>query len=129
MMRKLLAFVSMIVAGGTAAVAAESTCMAAEDFFGGKKPHVVNVGPKDSLFDVRDRVRAMTANEKANGVEIRLAPARYELGKTLLLRSGDSGAPGAPVVWRGAPNGGTVLTAGRDIPVERFRSVLILRIP
>ena len=104
-------------------------CAAAEDFFGGKKPHVVNVGPKDSLFDVRDRVRAMTANEKANGVEIRLAPARYELGKTLLLRSGDSGAPGAPVVWRGAPNGGTVLTAGRDIPVERFRSVLILRIP
>ena len=122
MMRKLLAFVSMIVAGGTAAVAAESTCVAAEDFFGGKKPHVVNVGPKESLFDVRDRVRAMSANEKANGVEIRLAPARYELGKTLLLRSGDSGAPGAPVVWRGAPNGGTVLTMGRDSPVERFKS-------
>ena len=129
MMRKLLAFVSMVVAGGTTLVAAQSTCVAAIDFFDGKRPHVIKVGPKESLFDVRDRVRAMTANEKANGVEIRLAPARYELGKTLLLRSGDSGAPGAPVVWRGAPNGGTVLTAGRDIPVERFRSVLILRIP
>jgi hypothetical protein len=91
------------------------------DFFGGKKPLVVEAGPAESLVAVRDKVRAMSAGEKADGVEVRLAPGRYVLDKELALGPEDSGAPGAPIVWRGAPGGGTCLTAGRDVPAELFK--------
>ena len=91
------------------------------DFFPGGNPCVVEAGPADSLAAVRDRVRAMSADEKARGVEVRLAPGRYALAEALAIGPEDSGKSGAPIVWRGAPGGGTCLTAGRDVPAELFR--------
>ena len=91
------------------------------DFFGGRKPYRVDVASSDSLLSVRDRIRALPAAQKGNGVEVRLAPGRYVLSEPFSLQDVDSGRPGAPIVWRGAPGGGTCLTAGRDIPADMFR--------
>lgn len=91
------------------------------DFFAGKTPYRIDIGPTNSLLGVRDMIRALPAAEKADGVEVRLAAGRYVLDVPLSLEAADSGKPGAPVVWRGAPDGGTCLTVGRDIPADMFR--------
>lgn len=73
------------------------------DFFGGRKPYRIDVAPSDSLISVRDRIRSLPSAQKGNGVEVRLAPGRYVLSEPLSLQDVDSGRPGAPIVWRGAP--------------------------
>ena len=108
------------------ACAAIAGCMSVHevggrDFFGGGKPLVVNVSPGETLTAVRDRIRNMSAKDKAKGVEVRLAPGWYELGEPLLLEAADSGASRAPIVWRGAPGGRTVLAGGRSISARRFQ--------
>ena len=108
------------------ACAAIAGCMSVHevdgrDFFGGGKPLVVNVSSGESLTAVRDRIRRMSDKDKSRGVEVRLAPEWYELGEPLLLEAVDSGASRAPIVWRGAPGGRTVLTGGRNISAKRFK--------
>ena len=85
-------------------------------------PVVVDVPAGARLDAVRDRVRAMPADQRARGVEIRLACGTYELGDAgLMLDTRDSGSVSAPVVWRGSPGGGTRFVGGRAIPTAAFK--------
>ena len=53
------------------------------------RPYVINVKPCGSLEAARDAARALSASDRANGVEIVIAPGIYRIGATLkLTRSG-----------------------------------------
>ena len=83
---------------------------------------VVNVNPGENLADVRDRIRYMDAAEKARGVEVVLAPGRYICEPGALAFTGeDSGTKQGAVIWRGDPEGGTVVSQGVEIPLRKFR--------
>ena len=75
------------------------------------------------LTAVRDRVRDLPADARANGVEVCLAAGIWNLGGTLRLETADSGAENASIVWKGDRNGGTVLRMSDEIPLSAFRPV------
>ena len=75
------------------------------------------------LTAVRDRVRALPASNRTDGVVIELAPGVWNLKKGLKFGPEDSGTETAPVVWRGAADGKTVLRMSREIPISAFRPV------
>ena len=91
-------------------------------------PVRVDVAAGESLVAVRDKVRAMSADDRARGVEIVLAPGEYILKEGLELTEADAGA-----VWR-AEKPGTARIAGAErIPVASFAKVtdpaLLARLP
>ena len=75
------------------------------------------------LTVVRDRVRALPASNRVNGVVVELAAGVWSLAGGLKFEPRDSGTETAPVVWRGAPGGKTVLRMSREIPLSDFRPV------
>ena len=117
----MIRIASIAAACAACAGCADQAKSRAPDFFGGRTPHVVEVAPTNSLAGARDLVRALPTAARANGVEIRLAPGRFALKEPLALGPEDSGRSDAPVVWRGAPQGGTCLTVGRDVPPTLFK--------
>ena len=93
-------------------------------------PRIIDVpAPKDGtsasdvLKGVRDRVRALSAAEKSNGVEVRLGAGVWTLDATVPFGAEDSGCADAEIVWKGAPNGGTVIRFSRDVPMASLRPV------
>ena len=76
-----------------------------------------------ALADARDRVRALSAAEKDQGVEVLLAPGVWKLSRTLYFDRRDSGTPGAAIVWRGAANGATVLRLSDELPLSSLSPV------
>ena len=87
-------------------------------------PVRIDVKAGESLIAVRDRVRALSASEKANGVEIVLAAGDYFLDRGLNLTALDSGAlASAPIVWRSGKPGAARIVGSRRIPVSMFRKV------
>ena len=86
-------------------------------------PSVIHVTPGDSLEAIRDRVRALPASKRAQGVEVVLAPGRYVRKGPLVLGTRDAGTPGAPVVWRSGEGGRAVLCDGNGIPAAALRPV------
>ena len=79
--------------------------------------------PDGALAAVRDRVRAMSAAEKADGVTVRLAPGVWCLTNSLAFGPEDSGAEHAPIVWQGAADGRTVLRLSDHVPLSAFGPV------
>lgn len=86
-------------------------------------PVIVTATPGDSLPRVRDAVRALSASERARGVEVVLAPGRYSLGQPLELDARDGGTEAAPIVWRSAGDGPVILSAGTQLLPSAFAPV------
>ena len=85
---------------------------------GSAQPYVVNVKPGDSLVAARDAARALSAAQRAGGIEIVLAPGLYRIGDTLKLGPTDAG-----VTWRSADGGRAVICDGMELKPEQFRPV------
>ena len=81
------------------------------------RPYVINVKPCGSLEAARDAARALSASDRANGVEIVIAPGIYRIGATLKLGPQDSG-----VTWR-TGCGRAVVCDGMELKPEQFRPV------
>ena len=96
-------------------------------------PVRIDVKAGESLLAVRDKVRAMPAEEKKRGVEIVLAPGEYVLTDGMELTSEDSGADGAPVLWRAAEQGKAIIVGAARILPSSFAKVddptLLARLP
>ena len=97
-------------------------------------PLRIEVEAGASLPAVRDRVRAMSASERAGGVEVVLAPGEYVLSNGLDFSHDDGGvSPDAPVVWRAARPGSVRIVGAQRIPLESFRKVedaaMLARLP
>ena len=97
-------------------------------------PLRIDVKSGDSLVAVRDRVRAMSAAEKANGVEIVLEDGEYYLSDGIAFTAKDGGvSAAAPVVWRAAKPGAARIVGAVRIPAKSFAKVedpgLLARLP
>ena len=81
--------------------------------------------PFGTLERARDAVRALTPGRRAQlgGVTIWLRGGTYHLAKTFELDERDSGAPGAPIVYRAYPGEAVALSGGREIAPAAFRPV------
>ena len=113
------------------AVAAAFICAAYGSF---AAPVRIDAKAGESLVAVRDRVRALPASEKANGVEVVLAEGEYLVLDGLELTVADSGASAAaPVVWRSEKPGAARIVGSRRIPASLFKKVanpqFLARIP
>ena len=85
---------------------------------------LVALMPGETLVQLRDRVRAMPAEARSNGVEVVIPPGTYPLREALVLDGRDSGVPGRPIVWRAEdPLRRPRLEGGIDLPLEKFRLV------
>lgn len=70
-----------------------------------------------ALEDVREKVRAIRRAEPEQSVIVTLEPGEYVIDSTFVLGPEDSGAPNAPVIWRGTNafiRGGVDLVGWRD---------------
>ena len=97
-------------------------------------PLRLDVEPGAQLADMRDRVRALSAAERAGGVEVVLAPGEYVLPDGLDFGPGDGGASAdAPVVWRAATPGTARIVGARPISPKSLQvvddSALLARLP
>lgn len=73
----------------------------------------------ESLISVRDKVRAMTVEERASSVEVVLASGEYCLPEGMELASQDGG-----VVWRAEKPGTARIVGAPRIPPSAFRKVV-----
>jgi len=94
----------------------------------------IDVTAGESLVVVRDKVRAIPAAERKDGVEIVLAPGDYLLPQGMELTEADGAAPGsAPVVWRAEKPGAARISGAARIPASSFSKVsdpaLLERLP
>ena len=97
-------------------------------------PVRIDVKAGESLVAVRDRVRAMSAEEKKNGVEIVLASGDYVLTDGIEFTTADGGASAAaPVVWRAEKPGAARIYGMVRMPPTSFAKVedpaLVARLP
>ncbi|MGN0847394.1 MAG: right-handed parallel beta-helix repeat-containing protein [Kiritimatiellia bacterium] len=83
----------------------------------------IRVRPGESLVAVRDKVRALSAEARAKGVEVVLAPGRYRLEAPLDFDARDGGSAEAPVVWRSGDGGRAVLCDGVNLSAASFEPV------
>ena len=97
------------------AACAAAVCVVAEC-----APARIEVKTGESLVAVRDRVRALPAEEKAKGVEIVLADGEYRLDRPLELSAADSGTNGAMIVWRAANRTKANEREEREFPKEQL---------
>ena len=91
--------------------------------------------PFASVFRARDEIRKLKKIGKLSpdGVVVEIAGGRYDIPETFELTAADSGAPGAPVIYRCDPKVRAWLVAGRDIPVSALKPLtdtdMLARIP
>ena len=83
-------------------------------------------GSADAPFATLERARdAVRAAKKAGalpgGAEVVLHAGRYMLARSLKLEAEDSGAEGAPIVYKAAPGAVVSLTGARPIPCGAFQ--------
>lgn len=71
--------------------------------------------PLATLAAARDAARPLAGRE---AVTVQVADGVYYLPETFALRLEDSGAPGAPVVYRAANEGRAILSGGRLLQLE-----------
>ena len=104
-----------------ALLAAAAACAAYGAF---AAPVRIDVKAGESLLSVRDRVRAISAEERNRGVEIFLAPGEYVLADGMELTAADSGASAdAPIVWRAVEPGSAKIFGAKRIPASSFGQV------
>ena len=82
------------------------------------QPFTITVHPGASLEAARDAARAVSAEKRAGGVEVVLAPGVYRRNATLKLDARDTG-----VTWRSADGGRAVICDGIELKPERFNPV------
>lgn len=75
------------------------------------------------LASVRNRVRMLPVSNRVNGVVVELAAGVWSLTNGLRFDANDSGTETAPIVWRGAPGGKTILRMSCDMPLSAFKPV------
>ena len=91
--------------------------------------------PFASVFRARDEIRTQKGAGKlpADGVVVEMAGGRYDISETFELTAEDSGAPGAPVIYRCDREDRAWLVAGRDVPVSALQPLtdadVLARIP
>jgi len=83
-------------------------------------------GSADAPFATLERARdAVRAAKKAGalpgGAEVVLHAGRYALTRSLKLEAEDSGAEGAPIIYKAAPGAAVSLTGARPIPCGAFQ--------
>lgn len=108
-----LAF-GVVALNGTAAVARAA---------GEETGFIVHVSPQGTVRtpdEARAAVRAIRAREAAAGraptrIDVVFADGLYRLETPLTLDGNDSGAPGAPIVWRAAHRGKAVLSGAKAV--------------
>ena len=128
-MRKSLfrvAFTSACALMAAAGADVVATCVGAanEVKSSPKAPVRIDVVPADSLAAVCSRVRALSAEEKAGGVDVVFAPGEYLLPDGLVLTEADGGVSNAPpVTWRSARPGAARIVGVRRIPTATFSKV------
>ena len=71
-----------------------------------------------AIIAARDKARALPEEVRRNGVEVHLPRGRFHVSNVVRLDGRD-----ASVAWRGAKDGGTVLTGAREIPWSAFEHV------
>ena len=77
-------------------------------------------GPFATLARAQEQVRELrAAGQLAEGANVNVVPGQYDLAETLTLGPEDSGAEGAPIVWRGAGDEKPVVTGG--VPITGFQ--------
>ena len=98
-----------------------AVCLGACVCLGGQdrqKPYTISVKPGDSLEAARDAARALSASDRAKGVEIVLAPGTYRRSAVLQLDAQDSG-----VMWRSAGGGRAVISSGIELKPQMFKRI------
>ena len=101
----------------TAKILAIAACLGLVDCVQAQ-PYMIEVKPGDSIETARNTARALSAAQRANGVEIRLAPGVHRIGATLKLGPEDAG-----VTWRSADGGRAVICDGMELKPELFKPV------
>ncbi|MDQ8192957.1 right-handed parallel beta-helix repeat-containing protein [Coraliomargarita sp. SDUM461004] len=80
--------------------------------------------PFASLQRAQEAVREMLAEQsETESYRIHVAAGIYHLETSLKFGSVDSGRKGATVIWKGDPNGGTILTGGVGIQLSDLKPV------
>lgn len=101
-----------------------SAAFAGAVLFTGCDPYELKVQPGEDLAAVQERVRALPADVKTNGVVVALPPGEFTIASGhLMFDEKDSGTDQAPIVWKGAPGGRTVITGSIAIPGDAFGPV------
>ena len=101
----------------TAKILAIAACLGLVDCVQAQ-PYMIEVKPGDSIETARNTARALSAAQRANGVEIRLAPGVHRIDATLKLGPQDAG-----VTWRSADGGRAVICDGMELKPELFKPV------
>ena len=65
--------------------------------------------------EARDALRALKAKSPGTSWRVELASGEYPLAEAFTLKPEDSGAPGAPVTWRGPDDGSAKFVGARDL--------------
>ncbi len=79
-----------------------------------------------TLERARDEIRALKARAgrlPADGIVVELAGGTYVRDQSFVLEEADSGAPGAPVVYRSRVGETARLMGGKTVPLSAFRPV------
>lgn len=86
-------------------------------------------GPLATLQGARDAIRRLSSPRPA--VTVIVAPGSYALTSPLELTPEDSGRPGAPVIYQGAPGASPIITGGRVLTgwTTEADGTLSLRVP
>ena len=79
--------------------------------------------PLATLRGARDAVRRLPEDAKSNGVTVWIGSGTYTLSDTLELDARDSGANGAPVVYRAEKGAEVSVMGGMIIPAASFKPV------
>lgn len=80
--------------------------------------------PFATIRRAREAVRALRKESgPGEGVEVFLRAGTHRLESTFRLGEEDSGAPGAPVTWRGHPGEEAILSAGVELDPAAFAPV------
>lgn len=75
---------------------------------------------RDTLFAVRDRIRALTPAQKKEGVTVLLRPGVYRSKGLILEGEDDSGVAGAPIVWKAEQPGTVRFSTYSEVPARSF---------
>lgn len=77
--------------------------------------------PFGSIFDAKNRVRALLADKNTSSVTVRIAGGEYFIGSALRFDADDSGKAGRPVVWESDGSGRVLLHASESVSPDRIK--------
>ena len=76
---------------------------------------IVRVSPRDDLYRVLTKARALHDHNPTESIAIEFAAGTYRLAVPLILTARDSGSEAAPLELRAAPNAKVIFSGGRSL--------------